>query len=64
MTDAERRAALEAVAAEVRACTKCRLHEGRTKAVPGEGDPDTADNEEAEGAPQISFGDCAKRADD
>jgi uracil-DNA glycosylase len=41
VTDAERRAALEAVAAEVRACTKCRLHEGRTKAVPGEGDPDT-----------------------
>jgi uracil-DNA glycosylase family 4 len=37
MTDAERRAALEAVAAEVRSCTRCRLHEGRTKAVPGEG---------------------------
>ena len=41
MTDAERRQALEAIAAEVRSCTDCRLHEGRTKAVPGEGDPDT-----------------------
>ena len=41
MTDAERRTALEAIAAEVRACTNCRLHEGRTRAVPGEGDPDT-----------------------
>ena len=28
---------LEAVAAEVRACRKCRLCEGRTNAVPGEG---------------------------
>ena len=41
MTDAERRAALEAIAAEVRACTRCRLHQGRTNAVPGEGDPST-----------------------
>ena len=41
MTDAERRAALEAIAGEVQACTNCRLHEGRTRAVPGEGDPDT-----------------------
>ena len=41
VTDAERRAALEAIAAEVRACTRCRLHETRTQAVPGEGDPDT-----------------------
>ena len=41
MTDAERRSALEAIAAEVRVCTNCRLHETRTKAVPGEGDPDT-----------------------
>jgi uracil-DNA glycosylase len=39
--DAERRQALEAIAVEVRSCTDCRLHEGRTKAVPGEGDPDT-----------------------
>ena len=41
MTEAERRAALDDVAAEVRACTRCRLHEGRTKAVPGEGHPST-----------------------
>jgi uracil-DNA glycosylase family 4 len=41
VTEAERRAALEAIAAEVRACTGCRLHEGRTKAVPGEGHPST-----------------------
>lgn len=41
MTGAERAAALEAVAAEVRACTRCRLHVGRTRAVPGEGSPDT-----------------------
>jgi uracil-DNA glycosylase len=38
---AERRAALEVIAAEVRACTRCRLAETRTKAVPGEGHPDT-----------------------
>jgi DNA polymerase len=41
MTHAERRAALEAVATEVRSCTRCRLHETRTQAVPGEGSPDT-----------------------
>jgi len=41
VTDLERRQALEAIAAEVRSCTDCRLHEGRTRAVPGEGDPDT-----------------------
>ncbi|OGO53916.1 MAG: uracil-DNA glycosylase, partial [Chloroflexi bacterium RBG_16_69_14] len=41
MTDVERRVALEAIATEVRACTNCRLHETRTKAVPGEGDPET-----------------------
>ena len=41
MTEAERRAALDAIAAEVRACTRCRLHEGRTQAVPGEGHPST-----------------------
>ncbi len=41
MTDPERRAALDAIAAEVRACTACRLHAGRTNAVPGEGDPMT-----------------------
>jgi uracil-DNA glycosylase len=37
----ERQAALEVIASEVRACTRCRLHETRTLAVPGEGDPDT-----------------------
>jgi DNA polymerase len=41
VTDAERRAALEAIAAEVRGCTRCRLHLTRTNAVPGEGDPST-----------------------
>jgi uracil-DNA glycosylase family 4 len=41
VTDVERRVALEAIAAEVRSCTNCRLHETRTKAVPGEGDPET-----------------------
>jgi DNA polymerase len=40
-TTEQRRAALEAIAAEVRACTRCRLAQGRTKAVPGEGNPDT-----------------------
>jgi DNA polymerase len=41
VTDVERREALEAIAAEVRTCTNCRLHQTRTQAVPGEGDPDT-----------------------
>ena len=41
MTHAERRAALAAVAAEVRTCTRCRLHETRSNAVPVEGHPDT-----------------------
>lgn len=41
MTEAERRAALEAIAAEVRVCQRCRLHVGRTNAVPGEGNPST-----------------------
>ena len=41
MTEPERRAALEAIAAEVRACTNCRLHATRTRSVPGEGDPET-----------------------
>ena len=39
MTDAERQAALDEIAAEVRVCTRCRLHETRTNAVPGEGSP-------------------------
>ena len=41
MTEAERRTALEDIASEVRACTACRLHVGRTQAVPGEGHPST-----------------------
>lgn len=62
MTDAERRAALEAIAAEVRGCTRCRLHTTRTNAVPGEGDPSTevvfigegpGQNEDLEGRPFV-----------
>jgi DNA polymerase len=62
MIEAERRPALEAIAAEVRACTNCRLHETRTRAVPGEGDPETevvfvgegpGFNEDREGRPFI-----------
>jgi uracil-DNA glycosylase len=41
VTSEERKAALEAISAEVRACTACRLHATRTQAVPGEGSPDT-----------------------
>ena len=41
MTDAERRAALDAIAGEVAVCTRCRLHQTRTRAVPGEGNADT-----------------------
>src|SRR5215213_4226690 len=41
MTTDARRAALDAVAAEVRTCTRCRLAQTRTNAVPGEGRPDT-----------------------
>ena len=41
MTDVERQTALEAIAAEVRVCTNCRLHQTRTRAVPGEGAADT-----------------------
>ena len=36
----EKAAALEAIDAEVRACTRCRLHQGRTNTVFGEGNPD------------------------
>lgn len=62
MTGAARRAALEAIADEVRVCTRCRLHETRTKAVPGEGDPSTevvfvgegpGQNEDREGRPFV-----------
>jgi DNA polymerase len=41
VTSEERRAALEAIANEVRVCERCRLSRTRTHAVPGEGDPDT-----------------------
>ena len=62
MTPVERRAALEAIDGEVRACTRCRLHAGRTKAVPGEGHPDTevvfvgegpGQNEDRQGRPFV-----------
>ena len=62
MTDAERRAALEAIAAEVRGCDRCRLHQTRTRAVPGEGDASTevvfvgegpGQNEDREGRPFV-----------
>jgi DNA polymerase len=62
VTPGERRAALEAIAAEIRTCTGCRLHEGRTRAVPGEGNPDTevvfvgegpGFNEDREGRPFV-----------
>jgi DNA polymerase len=41
VTPEERRAALDAIASEVRDCTRCRLWERRTQAVPGEGHPET-----------------------
>jgi uracil-DNA glycosylase family 4 len=41
VTHDERQAALDDVAGQVRACTRCRLHETRTNAVPGEGSADT-----------------------
>jgi uracil-DNA glycosylase family 4 len=62
VTDAERRAALEAIATEVRGCERCRLHQTRTRAVPGEGDPSTevvfvgegpGQNEDREGRPFV-----------
>jgi uracil-DNA glycosylase family 4 len=62
VTPDERRVALEAIADEVRTCTRCRLHEGRTRSVPGEGDPDTevvfvgegpGMNEDREGRPFV-----------
>jgi DNA polymerase len=62
VTVAERQAALEEIAAEVRGCTRCRLHETRTRAVPGEGNPDTevmfvgegpGQNEDREGRPFV-----------
>jgi uracil-DNA glycosylase family 4 len=62
VTRDERRAALDQIADEVRACTRCRLHEQRTRAVPGEGNSDTevvlvgegpGFNEDREGRPFV-----------
>ena len=62
MTSAGRRAALEEITAEVKVCTRCRLHETRTHSVPGEGDVDTevmfvgegpGQNEDREGKPFV-----------
>ncbi len=62
MTPDERAAALEQIAGEVRACTSCRLHRGRTHAVPGEGHSETevvfvgegpGQNEDQQGRPFV-----------
>ncbi len=62
VTAPERKAALDAIAAEIRACRRCPLAAGRTHAVPGEGDPDTevvfvgegpGFNEDREGRPFV-----------
>jgi uracil-DNA glycosylase family 4 len=62
VTTEQRTTALEAIAAEVRGCTRCRLSEGRTRAVPGEGSPDTevvfvgegpGQNEDQQGRPFV-----------
>lgn len=58
----ERRAALDQIASEVRVCTRCRLWETRTNAVPGEGHADTevifvgegpGQNEDVQGRPFV-----------
>jgi DNA polymerase len=62
VTAEDRRTALEAIAGEVRACQRCRLGATRTRAVPGEGSPDTevvfvgegpGFNEDREGRPFV-----------
>jgi uracil-DNA glycosylase len=62
VTPDERRVALQQIAAEVDACTACPLHVGRTRAVPGEGHPETevvfvgegpGYNEDREGRPFV-----------
>ena len=62
MTPEERQAALETIAAEVSVCTRCRLAAGRTRAVPGEGHPNTevvfvgegpGQNEDVQGRPFV-----------
>jgi uracil-DNA glycosylase family 4 len=39
MSTSPTEAALTEIAAEIRVCTRCPLHRGRTQAVPGEGNP-------------------------
>ncbi len=41
MTTEEKLQQLEAISAEVAACVKCPLHQGRTHTVPGEGNPNS-----------------------
>ncbi len=41
MTPDERRRVLDGIAAEITTCDRCPLHTGRTRAVPGEGNPET-----------------------
>ncbi len=62
MTPGERRDALAVLADEIRDCRRCRLAEGRTHAVPGEGDPETevvlvgegpGQNEDLQGRPFV-----------
>jgi len=62
VTPDERRSALEAIAADVRGCDRCRLASGRTHAVPGEGHPETevvfvgegpGQNEDQQGRPFV-----------
>lgn len=62
MTADERRRALDEIAAEVAVCNRCLLAAGRTRAVPGEGHPDTevvfvgegpGFNEDREGRPFV-----------
>jgi uracil-DNA glycosylase family 4 len=62
VTVSDRSSRLEAIAAEVRACTRCRLAAGRTRAVPGEGSPETevvfvgegpGQNEDRQGRPFV-----------
>jgi DNA polymerase len=62
VTPDERRAALDAIASEIRVCDRCRLHQTRANAVPGEGHPDTevvfvgegpGQNEDRQGRPFV-----------
>jgi DNA polymerase len=62
VTPEERRAALDDIAAEISVCKRCRLANGRTRAVPGEGHPDTevvfvgegpGQNEDVQGRPFV-----------